>query len=75
MDAICVVPDVTGAPDGNASTRAAWFADGGDGKSWNGTGYATQMKGMAAGTRQDALEGMQGLVFMILALNMVWGIL
>ena len=39
-NAMCSVPDVDGAPDGNTSARGAWFADGGDGKIWNGTGKA-----------------------------------
>ena len=71
-DAICVVPDVTGAPDGNASARAAWFADGGDGKSWNGTGSATRMKGVAVGIGKDALKDVMGPVFLVLGSSIIW---
>ena len=64
--AICTVPNVIGAPDGNISARAAWFVDGGDGKSWNGTGKAPGKTGDAIGSGQDVLKGVLGSSLMIL---------
>ena len=66
-NALCSVPDVTGAPDGNGSARGAWFADGGDGKVWNGTGKATGTKGIAVG-RKLAANGLSDLVYLLSAI-------
>jgi len=69
-NAVCSVPDVVGAPDGNESARGAWFADGGDGKVWNGTGKAPSTKGAAVG-RGSAVTGLLELSLVIVGLGLI----
>lgn len=66
-NAVCSVPDVAGAPEGNGSARGAWFTDGGDGKEWNGTGKAPGPKGAAAAVgRQGTASGLLELLLLLL---------
>ena len=73
-NAACNVLDVAGAPDSNASARAAWFADGGDGKTWNGTGKVTGTTGPARG-KGDAVVGPSGFLSTVAGLVILWGAL
>lgn len=68
---MCSVPDLVGAPDGNASARGAWFADGGDGKVWNGTGKAIDKKGAAVG-RVETMTALLGVLPIVHGLVYLW---